>query len=198
MANTRNLGRYGRRSEYTVPGDLPKQGPAGKAHIVYGYVDDPNPAMAEDGKKRREQKVAVNANTDVLEREYKWGNISTDAYVAGRAILRVMGSTAGDLIANTMEPVDGKGDRDAAMVCRLDDARYVVKAREDIDQAIGKNRRIVLEAVILHRQSFEDVAACMAPPHGVPPSRLRRFAAAYWRESIEDLGKALPNIRGLS
>jgi len=191
---TKNLGRYGSHQDYTMPGELPGRGVAGKARIVYGFVPEPNAAIREDGKVRS-QKVAINANTDVLEREYQARRISQEAYDAGRAYEIAMASTVGDMRAIAIEPSAGPGDRTRAIVGRLDAARSVVALRSHVDRAIGENRRAILECVLLEGWSFAQVAEMLARPPGIAPSRMKQHAAEYWRQSIEALGREWPNIR---
>ena len=198
-ADYHKISRYSPEPEGTVDtGHLPRAGKraGGKIDIVRTHEVDPNQdpdAKGQVGKRR--QRVAVNRNTDALERETSYGRLSPAAYRAGgiyqRIIERSCGATTGGC---SMEPSDGGGSQTHAIAARMDDAASAVAAKNDARKAVGEVGEVILTGVLGERKSFRDVAVLLA-------TKRRKGAAWYaskggtarvarlFRDGLEDLAK---------
>jgi hypothetical protein len=156
MSN-RAIGRYDRVSESKHPGpELPRSARAmrGKVEIVEAAIPDPTAIGRE---KLQRQRAAVNRLTDPLECERSFGRISEPAYLAGRAYMAVCERAAIGVAAGLLEPASGAGDRDRALVARIDHVRQAVDMQEGVSFAIGRKRALILRAILCDGQSFDDL-----------------------------------------
>jgi hypothetical protein len=151
----RALGRYSRVREATDPGPaLPSISLPGRVETVVGAVADPGIIGRE---KLKRQRAAVNRLTDPLECERSFGRISEPAYLAGRAYMAVCERAAIGVAAGLLEPASGAGDRDRALVARIDHVRQAVDMQEGVSFAIGRKRALILRAILCDGQAFDDL-----------------------------------------
>jgi hypothetical protein len=153
----RALGRYDRITESVRPGpELPKsrKSLAGKIEVVEAAVPDPTAIGRE---KLQRQRAAVNRLTDPLECERSFGRITEPAYLAGRAYMAVCERAAIGVAAGLFEASSGAGDRDRALVARIEYVRQAVEMQEGVSFAIGRKRALILRAVLCDGQSFDDL-----------------------------------------
>ena len=186
MSN-RALGRYDRIADSTHPGpDLPRapRSMRGKIEIVEAAISDPTNIGKE---KLKRQRAAVNRLTDPLECERSFGRISEPAYLAGRAYMAVCERAAIGVASGLLEASSGRGDRDLAMVRRIEAVREAVDMQEAIRWALGDKPALVLRAVLCDGQQFKDMRRFSARGEKHPKSSVaRQFRwalgelAEYW------------------
>jgi len=150
-ADYRKISRYSPETADVARIDVPHEGKraGGKIEVAHGHEVDPNPTLeplkGQVGKRR--QRVAINRNTDALEREHSYGRLSPAAYRAGtiyqRIIERSRGATMG---GRSMEPSNGRGSHDHAIAARIDDARAAIAVQDDARKAIGADGEFIISA----------------------------------------------------
>lgn len=198
-ADYRKISRYSPETADVARIDVPHEGKraGGKIQIIRGHEIDPNQALenvkGQVGKRR--QRVAINRNTDALEREHSYGRLSPAAYRAGtiyqRIIERSRGATSGGC---SMEPSNGGGSNEQAMAARMDAAEATVHLRADARKAIGPIPECILSCVLGDRLPFPQVAAKLAqePRAGAGWYRSKGGSARavrLFRKGLEDLAE---------
>lgn len=187
-AKKERIGRYS-QSGTSVPGpDLPAQGPraGGKLEIVHAVVDDPNQALdPEKGSVgRRQQRVAVNAKTDALEMELRYGRITKAAYDAGQAYQDVLEASAGRRRGGiSMEPASCAGDREMTIVRALERAEQAVTWQYEARRVLGAWAEGVIEAILGRGLTIAEVAQQV----GYRSRYGRAEIGRTFREGLEDL-----------
>ena len=201
-------GRYGPVSGLASI-DLPREGrrAGGKIEVVHGVA--PDPYFAADGEERgrgkakitrqRQQRVAINAQTDLLEYEHRRGRLSVAAYETGRYIddllERAGGKRSGAGLGEGSHVGVSPLAQQAVMMGKIIAASEKEALQRAIVLVIGKDRahRVVM---IISGSSFQGTAhAELAMEYGITPSkngvrkRARRIAADF-RKSIEEISEA--------
>ncbi len=207
---TQAIGRYS--SVQGLPGsELPREGKraGGKIEIVHGHEIAPDQAADRPNGSRkagpRRQRVAINAQTDALEYEFRRGRISPQAYDAGRYIDRFLEAASGRRSALEF------GERyraeisalslQHALAARIDAARDATRLKQAMAQEVGAQTARVLIMTIGEGMSFRSVARIDAMAsgknrEGQPTGKGRdceraaRQAAALFRVGLEDLAEA--------
>jgi len=208
------LGRYS-HATVTVGPDLPREGPraGGKIEIAHGHEVDPylsNDSPAPGGKLKflhqRRQRVAINAQTDTLEYEYKRGRVSPPAYETGRYIDRLLEAATGRRSSIEF------GERNRAqlsplslqhaLAARIDAGRDAAFLKDAMAREIGAEKSRVVVRVIGDALSFRAVARLDALSlgknregariggKGRDCERAARRVAGLFREGLEELAQA--------
>lgn len=178
-------GRYG-LARASSPGELPPEGrDPGRPHleIVHGVVDDPNPTF-----RGERQRVAINKNTDALEREYKYGRISESAYRAGNVYGCVLEKSEGAATGGGQwmegDRVDVVVAHELAIINGLDRAAASVHMLTDTAKVVGVLGQRVLGLVLVKRMTLEQVCESIS---GRSDKLAKSFYAETFRQSLEAL-----------
>jgi hypothetical protein len=177
-------GRYGSPPVGTTYVDLPREGgrAAGKIEIVHACAIDPNATLsAVDGQiGKRQQRVAINRNTDALEREYSFGRLSVAAYESGRIYQTILEKANGARSAGcAFEPSSGHGSPDGAIVGALDAAAEAITLKAEVQRVVGETAEKLLVSILLHGNDFRTL--------GGSPWKGRAIAHSF-RAALEALG----------
>lgn len=194
-------GRYSRAGA-SVPGpDLPAQGPraGGKIEIVHAVVDDPNPTLdpGQNTIGRRQQRVAINRKTDVLEIEHSYGRLSQGAYNAGLEYQRVLEIASGRRRGGiSMEPASCVGDREIVILRALERAERAVAWQYEARRVLGEWAEGILEAILGKGLTIGQVSE----QAGFRSRYGRAEIGRTFREGLEDLAQHIerngrPKIR---
>lgn len=178
------VGRYRDVARAGMPGDLPREGKR-RSHIQikHGAVADPNPAC--EGKRQR---VAINVNTDAIEREYANGRLSEAGYWAGRTYGRVLERSrpgaAGGSLWDLGDRVDHTSSHELAILGRISRAQDAVAMIAETAPVLGLRAQRLLELVLV-----EGLAIGIAGER-ICGGRSRQdviFWATLFRNACEDL-----------
>jgi len=208
---TQFFGRYAPIGGLRGP-ELPREGAraGGKIRIVHGHEIAPSIGRDVDdepapGRKRR-QRVAINALTDVLEYEHQRGRISAEAYAAGRYVDRLLEAASGRRTGQEF----GERNRAAlspfslqqALALRIDAARDAARLREAMAREVGAESARIVALVVGDGLSFRAIArldrrASGKAREGAPVEgrgrdceRAARRIGGLFREGLEALAAA--------
>jgi hypothetical protein len=209
------LGRYSPAQGLPGP-ELPREGKraGGKIEIVHGHEVDPyfaadvgeaNPAKSRNLGQRR-QRVAINAQTDVLEYEHRRGRVTPPAYATGRYIDAVLEAASGrrsslefgERNRATLSPLSLQH----AMAARIDAAKQSGRLKDAMAGEIGAEAARVVVKVIGEGLSFRMIAridamasgknreGARAAKKGRDCDRAARRIGGLFRAALEDLALA--------
>ncbi len=189
--------------------DLPREGKraGGKIAVVHGVA--PDPYFAADGEERgrgknkltrqRQQRVAINAQTDMLEYEHRRGRISVAAYDAGRyidALLeRAEGKRSGAGFGEGSHVGVSPLAQQAVMMGKIITANEKRELQSAIVLVVGLDAAMVV-LMVISGSSFRDTAhANLAMRSGVSPSKNQirhgaRDLARIFRRALEELAES--------
>jgi len=174
-------GRYEDVEKAQHPGpELPRVNLPGRVETVIAAVDDPTNLGRE---KLAKQKVAVNRQTDMLEYERSRSRISENAYLAGRLYIEICERAATRVAGLPLERTHGAGNRDLAMVHKIDRTREVVAMQCGVRSTIGKDGAYILRLVLQDGLTFEQIASAAR----VKKRRRVSIVARMFREGLESL-----------
>lgn len=180
------IGRYSGSRAASSPGELPNEcRDPSRPHleIVHAVVDDPNPTF-----RGERQRVAVNKNTDALEREHKYGRISESAYRAGRVYGLVLEKSGGAASGGGQwmegDRVDAVLAHEVAILLGIDRARVSVAMLTDTLKVVGMLGQRILYLVLIKRLTLENVCEEIS---GRTDKLARNFYAETFRQSLQSL-----------
>lgn len=206
---TQTIGRYSPLRGLSGP-ELPREGKraGGKIEIVHGHEEDPDSfprTTGGEGAARPRRRVAINAQTDALEYEFRRGRITPPAYDAGRYIDRLLEAASGRRSALEF------GERNRAeasplslqyaLAARIDAAREATRLKTAMAQEVGAETARILVKVIGEGMSFRAIAridarACGKNRETRPGGKGRdceraaRRVAGLFRAGLEELALA--------
>lgn len=162
----------------------------GNIEIAHARVEAPGETRAYHLSHGKYHRGMVNVANDPLEREFKYGRISNDAYLAGRAYQAVMEASFAGSSGINLEAARSVGDHESLVAKRYDRVAAAVDLDRRIKARIGAWAALLLRGVLVDGHRIRTIAK----RNGRCSKNAVARVMQEFREALEDLADELDNV----